>query len=83
MSEELKPCPFCGDKPEPRWDDIQLDFVHCSNEDCDLYGAEITEEYWNTRAATIKSDNTQALYNALAEIERLKAEIKQLKAREA
>jgi len=59
MSEQLLPCPFCGERPHVYTSQhhIFLDSVGCANEDCPtqpsteyLPGAE-TIAAWNRRAA--------------------------------
>ena len=64
MSEELKPCPFCGSPANQDFIDYGevlssekgkvYESVTCSNEDCFFYcGAEagyMTAKQWNTRS---------------------------------
>lgn len=53
MSEELKPCPFCGDKTVyVYWREEQY-FVSCNNCDCEGGKQDTQEEAikaWNRRA---------------------------------
>jgi hypothetical protein len=46
MSEPLKPCPFCGSKPEPVEDGVT---IGCSNDLCYECGTFLPTE-WNRRA---------------------------------
>jgi hypothetical protein len=51
MTDELKPCPFCGDKAEV-YERPNYVLVGCSgekNEVCDLITCSMTPEEWNTR----------------------------------
>ena len=50
MSEELKPCPFCGDTPHA-FEGMAGLCVYCWNEDgsCGHRGIIMTLEEWNTR----------------------------------
>ena len=60
MSEELKPCPFCGEKPTFGWSEDSEGFgtygIHCENPDCypcpglSFQNAKEAREYWNKRA---------------------------------
>ena len=60
MTEELKPCPFCGGTNVtmariPTWDTRSWRYVSCRNSDCQAEGpADLREsgaiEKWNTRA---------------------------------
>ena len=50
MSEELKPCPFCGS--EAKVDDIIGRYAYCPNADCHLWrleGEEIEIDEWQSR----------------------------------
>jgi hypothetical protein len=47
MSEELKPCPFCGRTPNPDWTDES--YIECTNRKCSLYGYGMSTGDWNTR----------------------------------
>ena len=60
MTEELKPCPFCGNKPKTWWD-LESDVHECYNQgyniECPLGHARIYAIYdveaiqaWNRRA---------------------------------
>jgi len=68
MTDELKPCPFCG------WPATNIFGVGCSNDNCpnenrDFQGAScITVDEWNTRP--IEDE-------LMAEIERLQAKIEE------
>ena len=46
MSEELRPCPFCGKEPA-----IDNNFAICVNDDCELsdYWSGLEDCSWNTR----------------------------------
>lgn len=60
MSEELKPCPFCGGKPQlykndPYMDDRRHNRVHCKK--CGVDGPHDT---WFTLEGVIKLWNTRA-----------------------
>ena len=50
---ELKPCPFCGERPKIGWlDENREDLVACHNDDCVLFSLLMKIEEWNTRADT-------------------------------
>ena len=46
MSEELRPCPFCGKEPA-----IDNNFAICVNDDCEMsdYWSGLEVSSWNTR----------------------------------
>ena len=44
---ELKPCPFCGKKPNPNWTDES--YIECTNRKCSVYGYGMSTGDWNTR----------------------------------
>ena len=46
-TNELKPCPFCGRKPELRRDDDGFSYIVCANDNCYVR----TGEYLNNNAA--------------------------------
>ena len=72
MSEELRPCPFCGEEP------VQSgNFVACGNENCPT-----CDNYWtDPQILTIEQWNTRPIEDELrAEIERLKVRIEELEA---
>lgn len=53
MSEELKPCPFCGGEAKTwRQGIIRFLMVSCSNDSCGVYFSRngFTPDEWNTRA---------------------------------
>ena len=56
MTQEIERlgCPFCGAQPQEYSGDS--DFLECSNEDCDLHGVEIQEDYWQARARVGKGE---------------------------
>ncbi len=71
---ELLPCPFCGGKPYVGKNDV-ISCDECGA--CPVFKPDVLEnrEAWQTRhssPATIKSDNTQTLINALEENKRLR-----------
>ena len=51
---ELKPCPFCGRKPELRRDDDGFSYIVCANDNCYVR----TDGHLNDNAA-IKAWNTR------------------------
>ena len=62
MSEELRPCPFCGKEPA-----IDNNFAICVNDDCEL------SDYWS--GLEVGSWNTRPIEDALkARIAELEAE---------
>ena len=63
MSEELKPCPFCGRTPNPDWTDES--YIECTNRKCSLYGYGMSTGDWNTRPIE------NALNKRIAELEGL------------
>lgn len=59
MTNEIKPCPFCGEKPKVV-KDISVSWVVCDNENCMVYARTLLKktrreaiETWNTRAKDI------------------------------
>ena len=61
MSEELKPCPFCGGRvieTIPSWNRANAQCTECSYE-WGLCGAEFEGRYdkWNTRAPDLLEEN--------------------------
>lgn len=63
MSEELKPCPFCGWEAEET-NNEGFPAMRCSNPDCfagvewvNHIKREFLREYWNTRAELITPQN--------------------------
>lgn len=72
MSEELKPCPFCGGKPQSRWYEVPessegywgIDCCHAFSHDADERCA---AEAWNTRALprTPQQEEVERLQEAL------------------
>ena len=67
MSEELRPCPFCGKEPA-----IDNNFAICVNDDCEL------SDYWS--GLEVGSWNTRPIEGALhASIAELEAEVTELK----
>lgn len=60
MSNELKPCPFCGGEAElrkwRRWLDFQK--VMCINRDCIIYHAD--DKWYKTEAEAIEAWNRRA-----------------------
>lgn len=59
---ELKPCPFCGKKPNPNWTDES--YIECTNRKCSVYGYGMSTGDWNTRPIE------DALNKRIAELER-------------
>ncbi|AXH43507.1 Lar family protein [Erwinia phage vB_EhrS_49] len=68
MTEELKPCPFCGGSAKIEsnrdWHTLYVDHaINCIIEDCTPQYSSSTENYglmvkdWNTRAEMEKSDD--------------------------
>lgn len=55
MSEELKPCPFCGHKPE----EIENENVHCSNGECRMFHIWFVKADWNTRTRPLSRPAAQ------------------------
>lgn len=59
MSEELKPCPFCGEPARIRFNDVF--YAECSNRLCLVHPKvsattpEVATEIWNRRAE-VKDD---------------------------
>lgn len=60
-NSELKPCPFCGEKPKVV-EDISVSWVVCDNERCMVYARTLLNktreeaiEAWNARADAINS----------------------------
>lgn len=55
MSEDLKPCPFCGGKAEILPDESFKDYwnVQCSNDKCGAMVADVSQRHavlnWNRR----------------------------------
>ena len=47
MSEELRPCPFCGKIPKPDWTDES--YIECTNRKCSVYSFGVSTGSWNTR----------------------------------
>mgnify|MGYP000855248320 CR=1 FL=1 len=45
MSDELKPCPFCGAKPASA-----PNVAVCQTKGCYFYGARVNSGVWNRRA---------------------------------
>lgn len=67
MSEELKPCPFCGGEAElreyRRWLDFPKEMVDgyeviCVNRDCIIYHAD--DVWFKTEAEAVEAWNTRA-----------------------
>ena len=64
MSEQLKPCPFCGKEPTRR-NSVQLlptkpdDYVYCETETCPIERKPISIPEWNTRAAASAQPATE------------------------
>ena len=58
MNEELKPCPFCGSKPE-YFDPITHingeEYCCCSYLECPVCGFDLPVSVWNKRTPTIES----------------------------
>jgi len=60
MTNELKPCPFCGSKAELHMqnstDPNSFWFIRCSNDEClidtELDGRDVIIKCWNTRHTT-------------------------------
>ncbi len=85
---ELKPCPFCGERPELYIDEVDLNgsatadsfSYHC--EGCDFSRGnflhiEKAEESWNSRAESTVTEETNRLLNL--ECEELKKDIDAMK----
>ena len=75
MSEELKPCPFCGENAELRGGEGVASWIICNNKKCRAtQGLELSGEnavkMWNRRPAEDALEK---------EVERLKAEVKRMK----
>ena len=50
MSDELKPCPFCGSIPEVHYDNDGTRIIRCANTECaGLYWEDFDDITWNTR----------------------------------
>ena len=47
MTEELKPCPFCGNFPRKPY----VDTLCCNNKTCPIFDYPLKTSDWNTRAA--------------------------------
>ncbi len=66
---ELKPCPFCGKKPNPNWTDES--YIECTNRKCSVYGYGMSTGDWNTRP--IEDDLRKRIAELEAEIDQLTA----------
>ncbi len=53
MSEELKPCPFCGNEPAPYWKG-----VGCVTSGCLLNGLHLDADKWNRRAQPAEAEGS-------------------------
>lgn len=51
MSDELKPCPFCGNEPAPYWKG-----VGCATSGCLLNGLHLDADKWNRRAQPAEAE---------------------------
>jgi uncharacterized protein (UPF0147 family) len=72
MSEELKPCPFCGSPADPEgWSSIDRKGPACTNGDCD--GAADSAEAWNKRASnTLIEEQAARISSLTAELEQIR-----------
>lgn len=80
MSEELKPCPFCGQPAKLVWQSFISEAVACENEDCIIGPDAETGPYCWSAEAWNRRPIEDALAARVAELEaerdRLKAELK-------
>ena len=67
MSDELKPCPFCGSAPEA----VNVSDVCCPNPRCWLFGMHVNRVEWNRRAPVPVPASTRERY---AEYRRVQAD---------
>lgn len=85
---ELKPCPFCGEKPELYIDEVDLngsataDYFSYYCDGCDFSRGEFlhiekAKESWNSRAESTLTEETNRLLNL--ECEELKGSIESIK----
>jgi len=73
MTDELKPCPFCGGKAELHMqnstDPNSFWFIRCSNDEClidtELDGRDVIIKCWNTRH---NSDEIKRMRNLLEDV---------------
>lgn len=66
MSDELKPCPFCGSQPfEDKYQDgFREKYVYCRNSACPNANKHIAKQRWNTRPSeyiTIKRSELESM----------------------
>ncbi|WP_312139972.1 hypothetical protein [Stutzerimonas nitrititolerans] len=54
MSDELEPCPFCGNKPAPYWNG-----VGCVTSGCLLNGLHLDADKWNRRAQPAEAEGSE------------------------
>lgn len=64
--EELKPCPFCGNMPQP--DPVG---VQCIGVSCPIQYESMTIEEWNTRNSVMEDSDYSLIDELLEERERL------------
>lgn len=85
---ELKPCPFCGEKPRLYVDEVDLNGSATADsfsyycDECDFSRGEFlhveqAEESWNSRAELTVTEETNRLLNL--ECEELKGDVEKLK----